>query len=361
MRKIVLVGGARPNFMKLAPLYEELRLFPSDFTTKIIHTGQHYDYEMSGVFFKDLVLPEPNLFLGVGSGCQGEQTGKIMIEFEKAVMKEKPDLIIVVGDVNSTLACAVVASKLLIPLAHVEAGLRSFDRTMPEEINRIVADVLSDYLFTTEQAANENLKKEGIKETKVFFVGDVMIDSLLKSSKIADKSNILTDLNLSPQDYGLVTLHRAGNVDTREALKEIMSALDEIAGKIKLIFPMHPRTRKNIEKFGIKAKQKNIVFTDPLGYIDFLKLEKNAKLVLTDSGGIQIETTVFNIPCLTIRNNTERPATIELGTNQLIGTKKENIINSAFSLLDGKYKIRKKLPDVWDGKAAKRIINILRK
>lgn len=219
MKKIVLVGGARPNFMKLAPLYEELKkqssILNSQFSIKIIHTGQHYDYKMSGIFFKELVLPEPDIFLGVGSGTQGEQTGKIMIEFEKAMLAEKPDLIIVVGDVNSTIACAVVASKLHIPIAHVEAGLRSFDRKMPEEINRIVTDVLSDYLFTTEPAGNKNLKKEGISEDKVFLVGDVMIDSLMKSSKIADRSDILAKLNLKSQEYGVITLHRVSNVDEK--------------------------------------------------------------------------------------------------------------------------------------------------
>lgn len=358
MKKIVLVGGARPNFMKLAPLYEEFKLSPSEFACKLIHTGQHYDYKMSGIFFKELVLPEPDIFLGVGSGPQGEQTGKIMIEFEKAVLTEKPDLIIVVGDVNSTIACAVVASKLHIPIAHVEAGLRSFDRKMPEEINRIVTDVLSDYLFTTEPFGNKNLKKEGIAEEKVFLVGDVMIDSLMKSSPIADRSDILDKLNLKPQEYGVITLHRVSNVDEKETLLELISALEEIAGKTKLVFPLHPRTKKNLENFGIKLN--NIIAIDPVGYIDFLKLEKNANLVFTDSGGIQIETTIFNVPCLTLRNSTERPATLKF-TNQLIGTKKEKIINSAFAILDGKPKKCKQFPEYWDGKAAKRIVEILRK
>ncbi|MCK4351997.1 UDP-N-acetylglucosamine 2-epimerase (non-hydrolyzing) [candidate division WOR-3 bacterium] len=379
MKKIFLIGGARPNFMKLAPLLEELKKYPSKFNPILVHTGQHYDYELSGTFFYDLVLPEPDLYLGVGSGTHGDQTGRIMIEFEKVVLKEKPDLIIVVGDVNSTLACAVVGSKLMIPIVHVEAGLRSFDRSMPEEINRLVTDMLSDYLFTTEESGNKNLLHEGIPNSKIYFVGDIMIDSLFKSLETARKSNILKKLGLRSKEYAILTLHRPSNVDTKKILSQIISAIEEITKSMKIVFPIHPRTKKNVAKFNLSLRLrriKNLILTQSLGYLDFLCLEKNANFVLTDSGSIQGETTVLNIPCLTLRKNTERPITLEIGTNSLVGNNKSKIVKEAFKIIDGKSPsarlaeapakraIRRagkkgKIPPLWDGHTAERIVKTI--
>lgn len=336
---------------------EELRKFPQEFSPLLVHTGQHYDYELSGAFFKDLSLSEPDIYLGVGSGNHGEQTGKIMIEFEKVVERERPSLIVVVGDVNSTLAAAIVASKLLIPLAHVEAGLRSFDRTMPEEINRTVTDVLSGYLFTTEEEANLNLEREGVDGSKVHLVGDVMIDCLMKNRKRTEKSKVLRDFGLKEKGYTVVTLHRPSNVDSKETLSRILEALKAVGERIKIIFPIHPRTKKRLDKFRLAPK--NVVLKDPLGYLDFVRLEEKAKFVLTDSGSIQQETSVFGIPCLTIRENTERPFTIERGTNTLVGTSEERIIEESFKVLDGGGK-KGEVHPLWDGKTSKRIVSVLR-
>jgi len=355
--KVILVCGARPNFMKVAMVLEEMKKFPQDFSPLLVHTGQHYDYELSGAFFRDLSLPEPDVYLGVGSGNHGEQTGKVMIEFEKIVDRENPSLIVVVGDVNSTLAAAIVASKLLVPLAHVEAGLRSFDRTMPEEINRTVTDVLSDYCFTTEEDASLNLKNEGVDGSKVYLVGDVMVDCLMKNREKTEGSKILEDLALEEKGYAVLTLHRPSNVDSKETLSRILEALKIVGEKIQIIFPAHPRTKKMLEEFGLVPQ--NVVIKDPLGYLDFIRLEEKARFVLTDSGSIQQETTVFGVPCLTLRENTERPFTIRKGTNTLVGTDKERIVEESFKIMDGRGE-KGQIHHLWDGKASQRIVRALR-
>jgi len=444
--KVINVVGARPNFMKIAPIIRAIETYNNSYHLSpitihqlIVHTGQHYDYEMSKVFFEDLELPEPDIYLGVGSGTHAEQTGKVMIEFERVLFKEKPDLVIVVGDVNSTFACALAASKIdyskesganskvdtikgeqisvsnpansinamnamnargYRPLiAHVEAGLRSFDRTMPEEINRLLTDQISDFLFTPSPDANENLKKEGIPEEKIFLVGNVMVDSLLYNLEKAKKSTILRKLGLQkelptancllPTAYCLLTLHRPSNVDDKDAFLRIINALREISKRIPFIFPIHPRTRKQIETFGLssyfvyhdfkpinqtnqinqrnKKNQRNqtnqtnrINLINPLGYLDFLNLMMHSKFVMTDSGGIQEETTVLGIPCLTLRDTTERPITISQGTNVLVWNDTQKIIDEAFKVLDGKGK-KGSLPELWDGNAAERIVEVLLK
>lgn len=357
MKKVFLICGARPNFMKIAMVYKEMIELPKKFNPLIVHTGQHYDFELSGAFFKDLVLPKPDIYLGIGSGNHGEQTGKIMIALEKITLKEKPHLFVVVGDVNSTVAASLVAAKLMIPIAHIEAGLRSFDRTMPEEINRIVTDVLSDYLFTTEEAGNENLKREGIDDSKIFFVGDLMVDCLLQNRKKASDTHILKKLNLKKDKYGLITLHRPSNVDNKKRLSEIIDAFNCISKEMPLIFPIHPRTKKMMGKFDI-AFDKDIHTIDPLSYLEFLHLEANAMFVLTDSGSIQVETSVFDIPCITIRNNTERPYTLLHGTNILVGTSRNKIITESLKIIKNHGKTGKP-HHLWDGKAKDRVIKIL--
>ena len=450
--KIVLVAGARPNFMKIAPIIraiekhnlkrgiatssasksELLAMTPKFKMTKslrgvlsetkeqprgnleflLVHTGQHYDSRMSKIFFKDLEIPQPDIYLGVGSGTHAEQTAKVMIKFEKALFKEKPDLVMVVGDVNSTLAAALCAVKLHIPLAHVEAGLRSYDRKMPEEINRVVVDVLSDYLFTPSQDADENLKKEGIPKEKIFLVGDVMVDTLLqfkvKSSKLKatkslrarslaghcerKRSNLIEvrdchgtsslamtsrriatssakradflamtpKLNLKTNGYALLTLHRPSNVDNKKNFLKILEAVKKISKKIPIVFPVHPRTKKNMEGFKLVVDCRRIHLIEPLGYLEFLKLMMESKFVMTDSGGMQEETTVLKIPCLTLRETTERPITIKEGTNILVGNDTKKIIREAEKILDGKGK-KGTYPKLWDGKAAERIISVLSK
>ncbi|MBI4744690.1 MAG: UDP-N-acetylglucosamine 2-epimerase (non-hydrolyzing) [Actinobacteria bacterium] len=360
--KIINVAGARPNFMKIAPIHKLMKENPK-FDSTILHTGQHYDENMSKVFFDDLGLPEPDVYLGVGSGSHAYQTAQIMLKFEEVVKKEKPHLIVVVGDVNSTLACSVVAAKLNTPIAHIEAGLRSFDRTMPEEINRIVTDSLSDFLFTTSEDANINLENEGVPKEKIYFVGNVMIDTLLSHSRKAQESNILNELNLKKNNYAVLTLHRPGNVDDYETFKRIIKALSRIQERIKIVFPAHPRTIARIEEFSLKnliSAMPNLIIIDSLGYLDFLCLMSNSKIILTDSGGIQEETTVLGIPCLTLRENTERPVTVSEGTNTIVGTDEEKITSESFKVIDGQSKMAK-IPALWDGKAAERIINILQK
>ncbi len=343
--------GARPNFMKIAPIMLAMRPYRR-IKPLLVHTGQHYDVNMSDAFFKDLELPEPDIHLEVGPGTHAVQTARVMERFEKVLFKEKPDLVLVVGDVNSTLACALVASKLHITVAHVEAGLRSFDRRMPEEINRVLTDHMSDFLFTTCEDANRNLAKEGIARDKVFLVGDVMIDTLLYYMK---KDSLRGS---DEEEYAVVTLHRPSNVDDKDTFERISRALSKIAQRIPIIFPAHPRTKKQIELFGLKNHYGNIKLLDPLGYLDFLKLYSRAKFVLTDSGGIQEETTILNIPCLTIRENTERPITVELGTNVVVGTDEERIVREAEKILRGERKNKKPIK-YWDGKAAQRIVRIL--
>lgn len=349
--KVLNVVGARPNFMKIAPIVEEMKKVPH-LDGKLIHTGQHYDEGMSDVFFRDLGIPVPDVHLGVGSGTHAEQTARIMVEFEKVCLQEKPDLIIVVGDVNSTMACTLVAAKLLIPVAHVEAGLRSFDRAMPEEINRLVTDALAELLFTTSRDADENLKREGVDPAKIHFVGNVMIDTLLKHRAKAASLQIE-----KPQQYALVTLHRPSNVDDPIVLRSILEALDEISKSIRVLFPIHPRTTKRVREFGLSMN--GIQTMDPLGYLEFLNLESTATVVLTDSGGLQEETTILGVPCLTLRHNTERPVTITQGTNIMVGPDKRRILDAFRKIMTGAWHPAGP-PELWDGHAAERIIRVIR-
>ena len=375
--KIISVVGARPNFMKIAPIHKAFNQFnppagkvknsqPKADEPKaqklnidhlICHTGQHYDEKMSKIFFEDLELPKPDIYLGAGSGSHAEQTAKIMVEFEKVLLKEKPDLIIVVGDVNSTIACSLVAAKMGVKIAHVEAGLRSFDRTMPEEINRLLTDQLADYLFVTEKSGIDNLKNEGIPDEKVFFPGNVMIDSLVHYLPKAKESKVMEHFGLFPLDFILVTLHRPSNVDSLDNVKQIVLLLNRLAAKRKIIFPVHPRTKINIDRLNLNINP-GLILTDPIGYIDFLSLTQNAGLIITDSGGIQEESTYLGVQCITVRNNTERPITVEEGTNQLVGTDLQNVELAALGVLDGKIK-KGKIPKLWDGHAAERIVELL--
>jgi UDP-N-acetylglucosamine 2-epimerase (non-hydrolysing) len=362
-RKIFLVAGARPNFMKIAPLWRELKKFPRQFSPYIVHTGQHYDYEMSHIFFKNLGLPRPHFHLEVGSASHARQTAKIMVRFERVVCDQMPNIIVVVGDVNSTLACAIVAAKLKMALAHVEAGLRSFDREMPEEINRLVTDALSDYLFTTCEEANQNLRREGVGEEKIFFVGNAMIDTLLSLKREAQKRNIWKGLGLKKKGYALLTLHRPENVDKKEMLVRILEGFKQVSSYLPIVFPIHPRAAKQIEKFKLEkyfSSQPNsgIYRIRPLGYIDFLNLMCNSKFVLTDSGGIQEETTVLNIPCLTLRKNTERAVTVKEGTNIVVGSDPCKILREVTRIMNGKEK-KGRIPLLWEGKAAQRIVKVL--
>lgn len=364
MKNVHIIVGARPNYMKMAPLYDEFTKYPELFKVKLIHTGQHYDTNMSKLFFEDLSMPKPEIFLKVGSGNHGAQTAKVMERYEEYVLKDKPYLVFVAGDVNSTLACALVAAKLHISVAHVEAGLRSFDRRMPEEINRLLTDQIADYLLIPSIDASDNLLKEGIDKDKIHFVGNIMIDSLIKHQDIAEQSKILQSLGIqtSPQTekYCLVTLHRPSNVDEKQGLETILNAFQLIGENIKLIFPMHPRTRNNIQKLGLEKLLNsipNLIITEPLGYLDFLKLEMHSDFTITDSGGIQEETTFLQIPCLTLRENTERPITLTQGTNQLVELDTEKIILSAAEIIQGKRKLGS-IPEFWDGKTAERIVKI---
>lgn len=362
MLKVLLIAGARPNFMKVAPIYAEMKRRPTEFAPMIVHTGQHYDAAMSDAFFDDLGMPKPDIYLGVGSGSHAVQTAKIMTEFEPVVVEQKPDWVLVVGDVNSTIACALVCAKLGIKVAHVEAGLRSRDRAMPEEINRILTDAISDLLLTTSQDADENLRQEGIPVEKIRFVGNVMIDSLLEHLKLAEGSTVRDDLGVSNGEYAVVTLHRPSNVDDREVFGRILDALLTISEELPIVFPVHPRTRGKIDEFGFadRIKLSKIKLIEPLGYLDFMRLYSGARLVLTDSGGLQEETTVLGIPCLTLRHNTERPITVEMGTNLLVGTDPAKIKDAASSVLSGQPKgAERRTPPLWDGKAANRICDEL--
>ncbi len=346
--------------MKIAPIHRLMQI-SKNIEPILVHTGQHYDQKMSKIFFDDLEMPEPQIYLGVGSGSHAEQTGKVMIELEKIALKLKPDLVLVVGDVNSTLAASLVAAKLHIPIAHVEAGLRSFDRNMPEEINRIVTDSVADFLFVTEESGRKNLLTEGVSDGKIFFVGNVMIDSLLHFQKKAKNSNILNLLKLKHKSYALVTLHRPSNVDSQKSIVKILSAFEKIEKKIPIVFPIHPRTKKMIEQMDLEDRvtsMQNFKLVEALGYLDFLHLMDNAAFLLTDSGGIQEETTVLGIPCVTLRENTERPVTVDLGTNVIVGMDTEKIINESSKILSGTFK-KGQIPPLWDGKTAKRIIEII--
>jgi UDP-N-acetylglucosamine 2-epimerase (non-hydrolysing) len=361
MLKILNIVGARPNFMKIAPIVREMKRRENQFLPLLVHTGQHYDAAMSDSFFEDLGIPEPNFYLEVGSASHAVQTARIMTAFEPVVLAEKPDWVLVVGDVNSTIACALVCAKLGIKVAHVEAGLRSRDRSMPEEINRILTDAISDLLLTTSPDADENLKAEGVAEDKIKFVGNVMIDSLFYNLERAKQLKTRENLDLNEKGYAVLTLHRPSNVDEKEVFAGLLEALVSLAEKLPVIFPVHPRTRGNIEKFGFgeMIENSNVRLIEPLGYLDFMNLYAGAKFVLTDSGGLQEETTALGIPCLTLRENTERPITIALGTNQLVGTNTEKITRAAFEILKNDSKKDAKIPPLWDGHAAERICDAL--
>jgi UDP-N-acetylglucosamine 2-epimerase (non-hydrolysing) len=352
--KFLLAAGARPNFMKIAPLVHEFKKNP-EIEWRLVHTGQHYDEGMSQVFFKDFDLPEPDYFLNAGSGSHAGQTAKIMTEFEKVCLDEKPDVVVVVGDVNSTLACSITAKKLMLRVAHVEAGLRSGDMSMPEEINRIVTDSISDYLFVTEKSGIENLRKEGKRDKDIFFVGNIMIDTLHYGLK---KLSGLRKPDFS-RPYAVLTLHRPSNVEDPAKFRDILSGIGKISEDMKVYFPVHPRTRKNMDEFHINIHAYGDIETmPPMSYFDFLQLWRDAGLVLTDSGGLQEETTALGIPCFTIRENTERPLTVEQGTNHIVGTTADSILN-AYRRFKSNGKISGRLPDLWDGRTAERIVKIL--
>jgi UDP-N-acetylglucosamine 2-epimerase (non-hydrolysing) len=357
---IFLIAGARPNFMKIAPIVRALQS-TRKFAFKLVHTGQHYDREMSEVFFEELGIPNPDFHLEAGGGSHAQQTAKIMVAFEEICQRESPACVLVVGDVNSTLACSIVAKKLQIPVAHVEAGLRSGDMRMPEEINRMVTDAISDWFFVTEPTGVNNLLREGKAENAVFFVGHVMIDNLLyqcSQLKRADMSKLESEkIKKRYSCYGVVTLHRPSNVDNQATLASISDALRKVSKQLPLVFPVHPRTRGNLDKFGINLGEK-VLLTKPLSYMEFLNLWKDASIVLTDSGGMQEETTALGIPCITVRENTERPITISEGTNVLVGTDPNKIVRAAEVVLAGHGK-KGRRPELWDGKAAERIVEIL--
>lgn len=353
---IDIIAGARPNFMKVAPIIiaiEEAQLKGLDLHYRLVHTGQHYDKNMSSGFFDELNIPEPDVNLECGGGSQAQQTASIMVKYEKYLFENPADLVLVVGDVTSTMACSIVAKKLCVKVAHVEAGIRSFDLSMPEEINRMVTDSITDYFFTTSVFANDNLKKEGIETDRIFFVGNTMIDTLIKNAPRFKQPGIWTQLGLQPQQYLVITLHRPANVDEEAKLKYLMNELVSNVNGMPVIFPVHPRTAKILSGLGMGYT--NLHMVDPMGYLEFNFLVKHAKGVITDSGGITEETTVMRIPCLTLRNNTERPETISLGTNELIGTDPERIKPALEKLFSGEWK-KGRIPDLWDGKSAQRII-----
>jgi UDP-N-acetylglucosamine 2-epimerase (non-hydrolysing) len=354
---IVSVVGARPNFMKIAPIAHELARHP-EIRHVLVHTGQHYDANMSKVFFEDLEIPHPDIDLGVGSGSHSEQTAKVMQLFEDVVHREKPALVVVVGDVNSTMAATLVAAKLHVPVAHVESGLRSFDRSMPEEINRVVTDAVADLLLTPSRDGDENLRREGVDASRIRFVGNVMIDSVVKFLPRARALQAWRRFGLQPGNYCLVTLHRPSNVDDRAALQEFLDLLGRIGARLPVLFPIHPRTRKMIQEFGLRHDQPGLVLTDPIGYLEFLGLQESARLVLTDSGGIQEETTVLGVPCLTLRANTERPITVTHGTNRVVGQDCSVVWREVEAVLAAGMPERR-VPEGWDGRAAERVVHAL--
>lgn len=357
--KILNVVGARPNFMKIAPIMEAYRN-AKGIEPILLHTGQHYDEKMSDLFFRQLGIPEPDINLGIGSGSHAQQTAAIMTAFESVVLEQRPDAVLVVGDVNSTIACGLVAVKLGVKLVHVEAGLRSRDRAMPEEINRVLTDAISDLLFCTEQSGVDNLRAEGVPEEKIHLVGNVMIDTLLRNREKADASTILQDLGLEG-DYAVLTLHRPSNVDDPVVFGRILDALEVIEKDQPVIFPIHPRTRKNLASLGLQGRieaMSHLRLLDPIGYLDFMKLMAGARIVLTDSGGMQEETTILKVPCLTLRENTERPVTAEIGSSQVVGTDTERILEAYRLVESGEWREPQR-PPLWDGKAAGRIVEIL--
>jgi UDP-N-acetylglucosamine 2-epimerase (non-hydrolysing) len=358
--KIVNIVGARPNFVKIAPLMHAMQ--KSDIIEPILlHTGQHYDYEMSESFFKELSIPEPDVYLGVGSNSHAKQVATIMEKFDDFLDANPVDMVLVVGDVNSTMACSIVAAKRDIKVVHVEAGIRSWDRSMPEEINRMVTDSIADILMPPSVDAVVNLKKEGHPDTNIFLVGNIMIDTLITQQENIDRSDILEKLNITSREYALVTLHRPSNVDQKSDLNQIIDAIAQIQNDITVVFPVHPRTQKMMDKFELTekiSKLKNVLLTNPLGYHDFGKLVRESRFVMTDSGGIQEETTVYQIPCITLRANTERPITITQGTSELAASRKDVIVKFARQILNGKWK-KGSIPDWWDGKTAGRIVEVL--
>lgn len=358
---IDLIAGARPNFMKISPIIDAISIAQKNgemIQYRLIHTGQHYDNNMSSSFFEQLSIPQPEVNLGAGGGTQAEQTSAIMIGYEKLLLSSKSDLCLVVGDVTSTMACSIVAQKLHVPVAHVEAGIRSGDWTMPEEINRMVTDSISNYFFTTTEEAGLNLKKSGISEDRIFWVGNTMIDTLIKHRSRFQKPKIWEMLNLEKKEYLVITLHRPGNVDEEEKIKELINEIIIHSSNLPLIFPVHPRTAKILHTIGIKHDR--LYTIDPLGYLEFNYLVENSLAVITDSGGITEETTVMGIPCLTLRDNTERPETVKIGTNELIGTDPKNIKPALKKLFSGNWK-KGQIPKLWDGNTAERIVKILTK
>lgn len=354
--KMLAVVGARPNFMKIAPILWEAHK-RRDVAAVLVHTGQHYDERMSRLFFRDLNIPAPDVDLEVGSGSHAVQTAEVMKRFEPRLLEHKPDLVLVVGDVNSALACALVAAKLGVPVAHVEAGLRSFDRSMPEEINRVLTDAISDWLFVSESSGVENLLREGVAAEKIHLVGNVMIDTLLACRAQAETSSILTQLGVGAQQYAVLTLHRPANVDDPRTMSELLRAIEAVQQEIPVVFPVHPRTRRSLERHDLSGLRQ-LHLTEPLGYLDFLKLLANARLVLTDSGGIQEESTILGVPCLTLRNNTERPVTLDHGSNRLVGLDPDRIIATARWVLSSSARAHV-IPPYWDGQAARRILDVL--
>jgi UDP-N-acetylglucosamine 2-epimerase (non-hydrolysing) len=362
--RVLSVVGARPNFMKVAPVMRVMRQGYPGFANLLVHTGQHYDANMNDVFFRELGMPQPDVNLEVGSGSHAQQTALVMSRIEPVIADFAPDIVLVVGDVNSTLAAALVAKKLDVNVAHIEAGLRSFDRRMPEEINRICTDAISDLLFTTDRTADSNLAHEGIPEDKIYFVGNVMIDSLLAHRRAAAERRYAHAIGFGASPYAVLTLHRPANVDEPAAFEEILLALLEIARDLPILFPVHPRTRRKLDELGWRGKSpdtpksRGIHLLEPLGYVDFLSLTQSARLVLTDSGGLQEETTILGIPCVTLRNNTERPVTISEGTNRLGGTRRATIVTAAAEALSLSGAARR-IPEKWDGKAAHRIAEII--
>ena len=356
MKTIDLIAGARPNFMKIAPIIDALkaaRTRGSRLTYRLIHTGQHYDRAMSGDFFEQLGIPEPDINLEVGSGTQAEQTAAIMVGYEKVLLEQRSDLCLVVGDVTSTLACSIAARKLGVPVAHVEGGIRSGDWSMPEEINRVVTDSITHWFFTTSETANENLRRSGIMEDRIFFVGNTMIDTLLKQMPRLRPPVFWDKLGLQPGRYFVVTLHRPANVDGEQQLLRLLHAIAKGTGGVPVVFPVHPRTAKNLR--GLEGQVPGMCYVDPQGYLEFNYLVKYAKAVITDSGGITEETTVMGVPCMTLRNNTERPETVTIGTNELIGTDPANLGPALARLMAGHWK-KGAIPEKWDGKAAERIV-----
>ena len=359
--KIDLIAGARPNFMKIAPIIDAIKktqVDGEDISFRLIHTGQHYDKNMSDSFFEQLGIPKPDVNLGAGGGTQAEQTAAIMIGYEKLLLERKSDLCLVVGDVTSTMACSIVAQKLYVPVAHVEAGIRSGDWTMPEEINRLVTDSITNYFFTTTPEAGENLKRSGIPNSSIFWVGNTMIDTLVKHRSRFQKPKIWEELKLSNKGYIVMTLHRPGNVDEEAKLKSLINEIIENSNNLPLIFPVHPRTAKILQGVGIQHNRLHTI--DPLSYLEFNYLVENALAVITDSGGITEETTVMGIPCMTLRNNTERPETVEIGSNELIGTNPRAIKPAMEKLFSGNWK-KGSIPELWDGKTAERIVEIITK